>query len=98
MQKTTKEKILKIRNKYKYEYTVEETVSDTKVWTVKSNKKLSNTDLQEIACNTEEVIGKRYLEDDVESVFDDIRYGETIWDFTENYESSPNFKKNERSK
>ena len=38
--------------KFKYEWTVEETATDTRVWTVKANKKLDRTELQEIVTNT----------------------------------------------
>ena len=72
--------------KFKYEWTVEETATDTRVWTVKANKKLDRTELQEIVTNTgtfgQEVEGEKYVEDNVESIFEKTIYGHTQWDFT----------------
>jgi len=69
--------------KYKYEWTVEETTTDTRVWTVRSNLKLTEQDLTELACNTEEVPGEGYSEDESEVVYEETIYGDDAhWDFT----------------
>ena len=77
-----KEKKMK-EKKYKYEWTVEETTTDTRVWTVRSDLKLNKTDLQQLACNTEEHPGEGYIEDDSEAVYEETIYGDDAqWDFT----------------
>ena len=57
--------------KYKYEWTVEETTTDTRVWTVRSILKLTYKYLQELACNTEEHPGEGYIEDDSEVTYEE---------------------------
>ena len=69
--------------KYKYEWTVEETTTDTRVWTVRSNLKLTEQDLTELACSTEQVEGEGYLENESEVVYEETIYGDDAqWDFT----------------
>ena len=71
--------------KYKYEWTVEETTTDTRVWTVRSNLKLTEQDLTELACNIEEVPGEGYSEDESEVVYEETIYGDDAqWNFTLN--------------
>ena len=70
--------------KFKYEWTVEEKATDTRVWKIRSNKKLRRTDLIELACNTEEHPGEGYIEDGSEAIFEEIIYGDTEWSFTLN--------------
>ena len=68
--------------KYKYEWTVEETTTDTRVWTVRSNLKLSEQDLQELACNTEEHPGEGCIEDDSEATYEETIYGDdSQWNY-----------------
>ena len=69
--------------KYKYEWTVEETTTDTRVWTVRSNLKLTEQDLTELACSVEEVPGGINKEDESEVVYEETIYGDdSQWDFT----------------
>ena len=69
--------------KFKYEWTVEETTTDTRVWTVRANRKLDNIELQSLACNTEQVPDEKYLEDEAEVVYEETIYGDDAqWDFT----------------
>ena len=68
--------------KYKYEWTVEETTTDTRVWTVRSNLKLTEQDLQELACNTEEHPGEGCIEDDSEATYEETIYGDdSQWNY-----------------
>ena len=70
--------------KFKYEWTVEETTTDTRVWTVRSNLKLTEQDLQELACNTEEHPGEGCIEDDSEATYEETIYGDdSQWNYTE---------------
>ena len=69
--------------KFKYEWTVEETTTDTRVWTVRANKKLTDEELQELACSTEQVPDEKYLEDEAEVVYEETIYGDDAqWDYT----------------
>jgi hypothetical protein len=69
--------------KYKYEWTVEETTTDTRVYTIRANKKLDEEELRDLACNVEEVPGEGYLEDDAEVIYEETIYGDDAhWDFT----------------
>ena len=68
--------------KFKYEWTVEETTTDTRVWTVRSNLKLTEQDLQELACNTEEHPGEGCIEDDSEATYEETIYGDdSQWNY-----------------
>ena len=68
--------------KYKYEWTVEETTTDTRVWTVRSNLKLTEQDLQELACNTEEHPGEGCIEDYWEATYEETIYGDdSQWNY-----------------
>ena len=69
--------------KFKYEWTVEETTTDTRVWTIRANRKLDNIELQSLACSTEQVEGEGYLENESEVVYEETIYGDDAqWDFT----------------
>ena len=82
--------------KYKYEWTVEETTTDTRVWTVRANKKLTDEELQELACSTEQVPGGINEEDEekikefkiseenlVDVIYEETIYGDDAqWDYT----------------
>jgi hypothetical protein len=69
--------------KYKYEWTVEETTTDTRVWTVSSNLKLTDEELQKLACSTEQHPGEGCIEDDSEVTYEETIYGDDAqWDFT----------------
>ena len=69
--------------KFKYEWTVEETTTDTRVWTVRANRKLDDIELQSLAINTEQHPGEGYLEDEAEAVYEETIYGDDAqWDFT----------------
>ena len=69
--------------KFKYEWTVEETTTDTRVWTVRANKKLTDEELQSLACSTEQVEGEGYLEDEAEAIYEETIYGDdSQWDYT----------------
>ena len=75
--------------KFKYEWTVEETTTDTRVWTVRSNLKLTEQDLTELACSTEQVEGERYSEDESEVVYEETIYGDDAhWDFIQHTTAS----------
>ena len=68
--------------KYKYEWTVEETTTDTRVYTIRSNLKLTEQDLQELACNTEEHPGEGCIEDDSEATYEETIYGDdSQWNY-----------------
>ena len=70
--------------KFKYEWTVEETTTDTRVWTVRSNLKLTEQDLTELACSVEEVPGGINKEDDSEVIYEETIYGDdSQWNYTE---------------
>jgi hypothetical protein len=71
--------------KYKYEWTVEETTTDTRVWTVRANEKLTDEELQELACSTEQVPDQRLTtkENDTEVIYEETIYGDDAhWDYT----------------
>lgn len=71
--------------KFKYEWTVEETTTDTRVWTVRANEKLTDEELQTLACNTELVPDQRLTtkENDTEVVYEETIYGDdSQWDYT----------------
>ena len=69
--------------KYKYEWTVEETTTDTRVYTVRANKKLDEEKLRNLACSTEEVPGGINEEDEVEVRYEETIYGDdSHWDYT----------------
>jgi hypothetical protein len=71
--------------KYKYEWTVEETTTDTRVWTVRANEKLTDEELQILACNTELVPDQRLTtkENDTEVIYEETIYGDDAhWDYT----------------
>ena len=70
--------------KYKYEWTVEETTTDTRVHNIKSNINLSREELVELACQVEECPGEKYKEDEVEVTYEETIYGnDAVWNFTE---------------
>ena len=69
--------------KYKYEWTIEETTTDTRVYTVRANKKLDKEKLRNLAWSTEEVPGGINEEDEVEVRYEETIYGDdSQWDYT----------------
>ena len=69
--------------KFKYEWTVEETTTDTRVYNIKSNINLSEEELRELSCQVEECPGEKYKENEVEVIYEETIYGDdSHWDFT----------------
>ena len=62
-------------SKYKYTYKFSEETTDIRYYTVQSNKKLTRSEMQDIAWSVEQTEGETYIDERGKATFGGTEYG-----------------------